>query len=100
MADLTINYKGQSIVELSESGTKTLKTAGKYCEGDITVEYAKPAGGGDVEHYDGAYDVTPLITAQVLPTRDKLMDDNVRVDMIQTREKNNDAGGVTFIVGG
>ena len=46
MADLTIRYKGNPIVELSESGTKTLKTAGKYCEGDITVEYAKPAGGG------------------------------------------------------
>ena len=46
MADLTIKYKGQPIVEMTESGTKTLKTAGKYCEGDISVEYAKPAGGG------------------------------------------------------
>ena len=46
MADLTIKFKGQPIVELSESGTKTLKTAGKYCEDDISVEYAKPAGGG------------------------------------------------------
>ena len=46
MADLTIRFKGNPIVELSESGTKTLKTAGKYCEDDITVEYAKPAGGG------------------------------------------------------
>ena len=46
MADLIINYKGNPIAELSESGTKTLKTAGKYCEDDITVEYAKPAGGG------------------------------------------------------
>ena len=46
MADLTVKYKGQSIVEMTESGTKTLKTAGKYCEGDISVEYAKPAGGG------------------------------------------------------
>ena len=45
MADLTIKYKGQPITELSDSGTKTLKTAGKYCEDDITVEYAKPAGG-------------------------------------------------------
>lgn len=45
MADLIINYKGNPIVELSESGTKTLKTAGKYCEGDISVEYSKPAGG-------------------------------------------------------
>ena len=46
MADLTIKYKGNPITELSESGTKTLKTAGKYCEGDISVEYVKPAGGG------------------------------------------------------
>lgn len=46
MADLTIKFKGQPIVELSESGTKTLKTSGKYCEDDISVEYAKPAGGG------------------------------------------------------
>ena len=46
MADLTIKFKGNPIAELSESGTKTLKTAGKYCEGDISVEYAKPAGGG------------------------------------------------------
>ena len=46
MADLTIKYKGQPIVEMTDTGTKTLKTAGKYCEGDISVEYAKPAGGG------------------------------------------------------
>ncbi len=46
MADLTIKFKGQPIAEMTESGTKTLKTAGKYCEGDITVEYSKPAGGG------------------------------------------------------
>ena len=46
MADLTIKFKGQPIVEMTESGTKTLKTAGKYCEDDITVEYAKSAEGG------------------------------------------------------
>lgn len=45
MADLTIKYKGQPVLEMTESGTKTLKTAGKYCEGDVVVEYAKPAGG-------------------------------------------------------
>lgn len=47
MADLTIKFKGNTIVEMSESGTKTLKTAGKYCEGDITVEYTK--GGAPVK---------------------------------------------------
>ena len=53
MADLTLKYKGNPIVELSESGTKTLKTGGKYCEDDITVEYAKPAGGDSLPAAEG-----------------------------------------------
>lgn len=43
MADVTINYKGSKVAELSDSGTKTLKTSGKYCEGDVSVIYTKPA---------------------------------------------------------
>lgn len=35
-----------------------------------------------------------------LPTRSKTMRDDVRIDMIPTREIPNAAGGVTFIVGG
>ena len=46
MADVTVKYKDTAIAELSDSGTKTLKTSGKYCEGDVMVEYVKPAGGG------------------------------------------------------
>lgn len=55
---------------------------------------------GTTDYYDGTYDVTPLITAQRLPTRSKTMRDDVRIDMIPTREIPNAAGGVTFIVGG
>lgn len=55
---------------------------------------------GNADYYDGTYDVTPLITAQTLPTRSKTMRDDVRIDMIPTREIPNAAGGVTFIVGG
>lgn len=40
MADVTINYKGSKIAELSAPGTKTLKTSGTYCEGDVAVTYA------------------------------------------------------------
>jgi len=46
MADIEITYKGNKIVELSESGTKTLKTSGKYCEGDISLSYTKSGGMG------------------------------------------------------
>ena len=38
MADVTIKYKSSTIAEMSGTATKTLKTAGTYCEGDITVE--------------------------------------------------------------
>ena len=68
MADLTIKFKGQPIAELSESGTKTLKTAGKYCEGDISVEYAKPAGG------DHTYQVGHAVSTL-----------EVNMDMFETR---------------
>jgi len=50
MADITLSYKGSTIAEISDSGTKTLNTAGKYCEDDITLEYEKPSGGGDIDN--------------------------------------------------
>lgn len=42
MADVTLKYKGATIGELSETGNKTIETAGKYCEADILLEYLKP----------------------------------------------------------
>ena len=46
MADVEISYKGSKIVEMSASGTKTLGTAGKYCEDDLELKYTSPGGGG------------------------------------------------------
>ena len=46
MADVTLTYKGSTIAEMNNTGTKTLKTSGKYCEGDIGVSYVKPSSGG------------------------------------------------------
>ena len=40
----TVKYKGSAIAELTENGTKTLKTSGKYCEADIVVENTKDGG--------------------------------------------------------
>lgn len=42
MSDITLTYKGSTIATMEASGTKTLKTAGKYCEDDITLQYVKP----------------------------------------------------------
>lgn len=62
MADLTIKYKGQPIVEMTESGTKTLATGGKYCEGDITIEYSKPAGGDHTYQVGNAVSILEVNT--------------------------------------
>lgn len=35
----TIKYKGNTLIDIKETASKTLKTAGKYCEADITVEH-------------------------------------------------------------
>ena len=57
---VTVKYKGSAIAELTENGTKTLKTSGKYCEADIVVENTKDSGNlpkySDVNFYD--YDGT------------------------------------------
>ena len=62
MADLTIKFKGQPIVEMTDTGTKTLKTAGKYCEDDITVEYSKPAGGDHTYQVGNAVSIFEMNT--------------------------------------
>lgn len=52
MADVTLSYKGSDILELSDGGSATLKTGGKYCEADIELEYVKPSGGGSLGDYN------------------------------------------------
>ena len=43
MADITISYNNNTIVEFSNSDTKILETEGTYLIDDITVEYTKPS---------------------------------------------------------
>lgn len=42
MSGVNIEYKGESIATIPDTGSKTIKTQGKYCEGDILVEYEAP----------------------------------------------------------
>lgn len=60
MADVTLTYKGSTIAQMNASGSKTLKTAGKYCEGDIGVSYVKPSGGG------GSTDIEDAIISRTI----------------------------------
>jgi hypothetical protein len=38
---VTISYKNSKISEINNSNTRTLETAGKYCESNIIVNYNK-----------------------------------------------------------
>ena len=62
----TVSYKGNEIANF-ESGTKTLKTSCKYCEGDITIQSTggiTPSGSINITE-NGTYDVTHFETANV-----------------------------------
>lgn len=60
----------------------------------------------EAEEYDGAYEVTSflaepsLTTSLILPTRQKIMRDDVTVYSVPTSEEYNPQGGVTFTIGG
>lgn len=49
--------------------------------------------------YSGPYDITPLFTAQVLPTAKKLMQKDVTIRKIPQYEVSNDSNGYTLIIG-
>ena len=53
----------------------------------------------DVTEYSGPYDITPLFTAQVLPTAKKLMQKDVTIRKIPQYEVSNDSSGYTLIIG-
>ena len=62
---VNIKYKNNSIATMSDTGTKTLKTSGKYCEADIIVENTKDSGGGT---QFGDYDIVQ--TGTITPASD------------------------------
>lgn len=51
MADVTLTYKGNTILELNDSDEKVLNTSGKYLEDNILLNYIKSSGGGGGSSY-------------------------------------------------
>ena len=72
----TIKYKGNTIASITTDSSKTLKTSGKYCEGDIVVENVQdggitPSGNKAITATTSTQtgiDVTNYATVSVAPT--------------------------------
>lgn len=89
MADVTLTYKGNTILELDDSDSKLIKTAGKYLEDDIELDYVKsgqniepslPNEYQRVEYLDFTPSIGIIIT---LPTEDYVLYD---ADGLSTKE--------------
>lgn len=52
----------------------------------------------DVPEYNGAYEVTPQVDAQSLPTAQKLMADDVTINAIPIYNVSNTSGGSTVYI--
>lgn len=72
----TIKYKGNTIASITTDSSKTLKTSGKYCEGDIVIENVQdggitPSGNKAITATTSTQtgiDVTNYATVSVAPT--------------------------------
>ena len=66
----------------------------------IAVDGLQIVTASDLPPYEGAYTVDPLAkSATVLPTKGKIMADNITVNKIRQLEVSNTAGGNTLIIG-
>lgn len=54
----------------------------------------------NAEEYEGSYTVTPKISEQKLPTKNKFLIDDVIVEKIPITTVSNTSGGTTVIIGG
>lgn len=74
------------------SGEDALSLGGAFSECVVVPAEVVP-------EYEGSYEVTPKVDAQILPTAEKKMTDNVTVKAIPYFDVSNPAGGKTIFIG-
>lgn len=80
--------------------TKTIDT--KFTESDQTLGVAfsgLQAIGEKKEYYTGDYEITPKVNAQILPTADKVLTDDLTVKAIPIYKVANTQNGITVTIG-
>lgn len=89
MADFNIAFEDNKILEqvqFSESA------GGSAAFGEVQIMHT----GGEI--YTGAYDITPRVDKQVIPTQGKVMARDMTVKSIPFFKTSNDSGGNTVYI--
>ena len=89
---VNIKYKNNSIATLTDTGTKTLKTSGKYCEADIIVENTKDGGGGGTNYGTVTYETYSRTLSFGVP----IPEDNFFVAILPTGTINSFGGSYLY----
>ena len=77
--------------------TATIKIANVKLNGEIGLPEFVDV---EVDYYDGIYVVKPTFQNNVLPTANKLLEDDVTVEAIEVARTSNPQGGKTVYIGG
>lgn len=67
-------------------------------KGSLIATVSKPAFIGG-EQYEGSYDVTPKVEGQTMPTKNKVLIDDMTVKAIPIFKVSNTSGGNTVYIG-
>lgn len=86
--------EGTAVLEAKD--TQTANVIAKGSEKVVIKAVSSLAGKGIP--YKEAYEVTPTMEEQVLPTRSKVMRDDVTVHAIPYTQTTNESGGYTAII--
>lgn len=90
--DVTFKSIAAEIESNPDTGSATLKAN----LGEVTVVHKIPSG----KVYEGDYTVTPKLEEQTLPTKDKVLTEDIQVEKIPITKTANSSGGNTVIIGG
>lgn len=83
------------IVKVSTNASPKVKLQ----TGDPHTTIKLAAGSTNLPIYTGEYEVIPTQTDIILPTKNKALRDNIKVDAIAYSEVTNPSGGLTVTIG-
>lgn len=93
----TVGISMKTSVGCIPHGTIELEGNGEF---DVAGYKTAVVFGSGGERYDGEYEIKPTFEAQILPTKAKVLTDDITVNAIEVSRTTNLSGGKTVYIGG